>query len=267
MSPAYKRDVLVSGVEFDDQLKSGAMSILDVAPIAKRLGAQGFEYREVYWKDKAEELPAVRDQAAQLGLKLTYATFHTLFDRDPEKQALLMQDLEDAHALGAPLMRVFRGERPSNDPADAQMLAAARAVVDRAGALGMRLALENFSGKPGSRPEELQEVLRIIDSPVMGINIDFANYAANFVDPIAAIKQLAPHVIYAHLKDAKAPVESRQYVYLGGGILPLPQIMAALDALEGDITYSFEFRSEGDPEVCIAKSMEYLANYWAGSAR
>ncbi|HEX2922581.1 MAG TPA: TIM barrel protein, partial [Chloroflexota bacterium] len=241
MSPAPKRDVLVSGVEFDKELKSGSVSILEVAPIAKRLGAKGFEYREVYWKDKAKELPTVRDQIAQLGMKVTYATFHTLFDRDPEKQAMLMQDLEDAHALGAPLMRVFRGERPTTSADDAQMVAAARAVVDRAGVLGMRLALENFSGLPGSRPEELHEVLEIIDSPVMGINIDFANYAANLVDPIAAIKQFASHVIYAHLKDAKPPVESRNYVYLGDGMLPLPQIMAALDALQGDLLYCFEF--------------------------
>jgi sugar phosphate isomerase/epimerase len=267
MSPAPKRDVLVSGVEFDQGLKSGSISILEVAPIAKRLGAKGFEYREVYWRDKDKELPAVRDQIVQLGLKVTYATFHTLFDRDPEKQAMLMQDLEDAHALGAPLMRVFRGERPSNAAEDAGMMAAARAVVDRAGALGMRLALENFSGLPGSRPADLQEVLQIINSPVMGINIDFANYAANFVDPIQAINQLAPHVIYAHLKDAREPVESRKYVYLGGGLLPLPQIMAALDALKGDFLYCFEFQSEGDPEGSIAKSIAYLANYWAGGNR
>src|SRR5450830_1980412 len=84
MSSVPKRDVLVSGVQFDQELKSGAMPILQVAPAAKRLGAQGVEYREVYWKDKAVELPAVRNQVAQLGLKATYATFNTLFHRDPE---------------------------------------------------------------------------------------------------------------------------------------------------------------------------------------
>jgi len=261
MSSVPKRDVLVSGVQFDQELKSGAMPILQVAPAAKRLGAQGVEYREVYWKDKAVELPAVRDQVAQFGLKATYATFNTLFHRDPEKQAMLMQDLEDAHALGAPLMRVFRGERPSDAPEDAAMMTAARAVVDRAGTLGVKLALENFSGLPGSRPDELQEVLDLIDSPVMGINIDFANYAANFHDSIAAIEKLAPWVIYAHLKDARPPVESREYSYLGSGILPLPEILTALDALEGDFPYCFEFKSEGDPEGAIVSSMAYLARF------
>src|SRR5512138_574338 len=105
--PATQRDILICGVQFDTELRSGSMSQAELAPIAKRLGAQGVEYREIYWKDKTRELPAVREQLDSIGLKRTYATFTTLFNRDPEKQKQLMKDLEDAHALGAPMMRVF----------------------------------------------------------------------------------------------------------------------------------------------------------------
>src|SRR5512133_1645179 len=117
--PATTRDILICGVQFDAELKSGSMSPLELAPIAKKLGAQGIEYREVYWKDKERELPAVRQQLDSLGLRRTYATFTTLFNRDPDKQAQLMRDLDDAHALGAPMMRVFRGERPGDGTDDA----------------------------------------------------------------------------------------------------------------------------------------------------
>ncbi|MHB0870405.1 MAG: sugar phosphate isomerase/epimerase family protein [Chloroflexota bacterium] len=268
MSPAARRDVLISGVQYDQQLRSGAMSVLELAPIAARLGADGVEYREVYWHDRARELPALRDQLAQLGTKAAYATFNTLYNRDPEKQKLLMQDLEDAHTLGAPLMRVFRGERPGNAPEDAPMREAARAVVERAGSHGMRLALENYSGLPGSRPEEIQEMLEILDSPVMGVNIDFANYAGNGIDPIKAIQKLAPWIIYTHLKDRRPSAEGKTVnCYLGSGNLPLPEILATLEAAGRDFPFCFEFQGGGDPEGGIAKSLSYLSSLGLGSRR
>ncbi len=259
MSPAEWRDVFISGVQFDRELRSGNMSVLNLAPIAQRLGAQGVEYREVYWKDRTNELPALRDQLTQLPIKVSYATFTTLYSKDPAKQQQLMQDLEDAHALGAPLMRVFRGERPGNSREDAAMRDAATAVVDRARDLGMRLALENFSGLPGSRPEELLEVIELLDSPTIGVNIDFANYTGNGVDPIAAIQQLAPWIIYAHLKDQRPAPQGKVNSYLGSGTLPLRPILAALEAAGRDFPFCFEFQGEDDPEGGIAKSLAYLS--------
>ncbi len=265
MSTKGPREVLISGVQFDEPLRSGAMSVLELAPIARRLGADGVEYREVYWHDKEKELPALRDQLAHLGMKVTYATFHTLYNRDPNQRQLLLQDLEDAHALGAPLMRVFRGERPGSAPEDAAMRDAARLLVERARDYGMRLALENFSGLPGSRPEEIQEVLELLDSPVMGVNIDFANYAGNGIDPIRAIQDLAPHIIYTHLKDQRQTAEGKRVnSYLGSGFLPLQDILAALEATGRDFPFCFEFQGEGDPEGGIAKSIQYLAKLGSG---
>lgn len=267
MSLAGQREILISGVQFDRELRSGAISVLALAPIAARLGADGVEYREVYWQDKANELPRLRDQLAHLGLKVVFATFNTLYHRDPARQQQLMQDLEDAHALGAPLMRVFRGERPGDGPEDAAMRDAARAVVERAGSHGMRLALENFSGLPGSRPEEIKEVLERLDSPVMGVNLDFANYVGNGHDPIEAIRELAPSILYSHLKDVRPTAEGKINCYLGSGILPLPDILAALEATGRDFPFCFEFQGEGDPEGGIAKSMAYLANLGLGGGR
>ena len=39
-----KRKVLVSCAQFEDELQKGGMSVVEVAPIAKRLGTQGVEY-------------------------------------------------------------------------------------------------------------------------------------------------------------------------------------------------------------------------------
>ncbi|HEX9016707.1 MAG TPA: sugar phosphate isomerase/epimerase family protein [Chloroflexota bacterium] len=259
---AMKRDVLICGVQFDAELKSGSMTQLDLAPIARRLGAQGAEYREVYWKDRATEIPAVRKQLDDLGLKCTYATFTTLFNRDPEKQRQLMRDLEDAHALGAPMMRVFRGERPGDGPEDAHMLEAARAVAARAAAYGMRLALENFRGPGATQMEEIQETIERLADPAIGVNIDTSNYVMNQQDPVDAIKLLGPHIIYTHLKDAHDTGSGLETTYLGNGIVSIAEIIAALDETGRDFPLCFEFGGEGDPEGAISKSLAYLNRIW-----
>ncbi len=257
-----KRDILICGVQFDTELKSGSMSPLELAPIARKLGAQGVEYREVYWKDKAKELPAVREQLDSLGLKRTYATFTTLFNGSPEKQQQLMQDLDDAHALGAPMMRVFRGGRPSDSPEDTHMLEAARSVLARAASYGMRLALENFVGPGGTHMNDIKETIERLASPAIGANIDTSNYVVNKQNPVDAVRLLAPYIIYTHLKDARETADGLKPTYLGNGIIPIADIIAALDATGRDFPLCFEFGGEGDPERAISKSIEYLERIW-----
>ncbi|MHB9090713.1 MAG: sugar phosphate isomerase/epimerase family protein, partial [Chloroflexota bacterium] len=202
MGSIAQRAILICGVQFDAELRSAAMSLSELAPIAVRLGASGIEHRNVYWQDKARELPEVRAQMDELGIKATYATTTTLFNGDPRKQSQLLQDLEDAHALGSPLLRVFPGDPPGAGPEGEAMLAAARAVLHRAEELGMRLALENHRSAYGRKLSDVKETLERLDSSVLGANIDVSNYVINGQDVVEAIRALLPWVIYCHLKDA-----------------------------------------------------------------
>lgn len=228
MESPRRREILICGAQYDSELRSGKMSALELAPLAAKLGADGVEYREVYWKDKATELPRVLEQLSELGLKATYATFTTLFNRDPAKQELLLRDLDDAHALGSPLMRVFRGEWPGKGPDDEHMVDAAGHAIERAGRYGMRLALENFIGPGGTRMEEIKATVERLDSPVLGVNIDTSNYVVNEQDPLKAIALLSRWVIYCHLKDVKHTPEGPKATVIGDGYLPFKEILAAL---------------------------------------
>jgi sugar phosphate isomerase/epimerase len=214
----------------------------------------------VYWRDKVRELPAMREGLGRLGLKATFATFTTLYHRDPEKRAQLLQDLDDAHALGAPLLRVFRGDPPGDGPEDTPVRDGAKAVVERAGEYGMRLALENHIGQFGWRLADVQETLDRLASPVLGTNVDIANYAVNGQDPLAAIRALAPWIIYAHLKDVMATADGMKQTHLGNGTLPLAALVGAIEETGRDIPLCFEFGGGGDPEGAIAKSMAVMAS-------
>jgi sugar phosphate isomerase/epimerase len=251
------REFFISAVQIDAELRSGARTVLDLALLAQRHGARGAEYRDYYWKDKEKELPAVRDQFSRLGLLAAYTTNTTLYNTDPSLQAQLLRDIEDARALGSPLLRVNLGPRPTPDRA-AAVREAARRAIEHATRCGIRLALENNARPPGEQLSEIREALEAFNAPALGTNIDFANYVTCNQDPIAAIKALSRWIIYVHAKDALRTAAGWKSVSLGAGSLPLKDIFAALDATGSRFPLCFEFPGEGDPDGAISQSKAWL---------
>ncbi|HYL79628.1 MAG TPA: sugar phosphate isomerase/epimerase family protein [Candidatus Acidoferrum sp.] len=254
-----RREIFVSAVQFEDELRSGKNTVLDLAPLAAKCGVQGVEYRDVFWKDKANELPAVRNQLASLKLKATYTSVTPLYNQDPAMRQQLLQDIEDAKTLGSPLLRVTLGENPEQRRDAAAIRMAARGAIERASKRRIRLSLENNSKAPGHTVEEIRGAVEKYNCRFLVINIDFANFVATGQDPVAAIKALAPRINYTHAKDARKTPGGWKSTYLGNGTLPLQAIIAALDATGKRFPFCFEFPGEGDPEGAIRKSLEFMA--------
>jgi sugar phosphate isomerase/epimerase len=245
-------NALISTMQYHNELGAGAMSLLDVVTAAHRLGAGGVEFRADYWRDKERDIAAVRHAAAEQGLLAIYATMATLFTQDAAGDEQLRQDTDDAVALGSPLLRVFLGTAP--DDTEDPTWERARAAVTYAADRGIILALENFARASGCRVAEIARVLDAIDAPTLQTNVDIGNYALNEEDVVAAVQAFGPRVIMSHLKDAAGAGAT----YLGGGTLPLPNILAAFEALPQPIIHCFEFPGNGDPNEHIAKSLAYL---------
>src|SRR3954454_15321576 len=110
---------LISTMQFHDALGAGRLSLLGVVEAAHRLGAGGVEFRPDYWQDKDRDIASLRRAIGQRGLVATYATFATLFNTELEGDDRLRRDVDDAVALGSPLLRVFLGPAPDDtgDPA------------------------------------------------------------------------------------------------------------------------------------------------------
>ena len=252
-----KRPVLACGVQFERQLEAG-MSVTEIPEIARRAGVDGVEFREVYWKDKAAELPVVRDRMRSFGLLTTYATFTTLVNADPAGRERLLGDVDDAAALGSPLLRVFRGPWPDGADRD-EMWRGARGAIARAEAGGLRLALENFAREPGNHRHEVEAALAELASPTVCTNIDTANYVNNGEDLVANIEALHRHIGYAHLKDVRRrPGAENQVVALGEGELPFDRIFALFDSTGRDFPVTLEHGGGDDPERAIATSLAHL---------
>jgi sugar phosphate isomerase/epimerase len=257
MKPA--RPIFLSTVQMDQQLREGRASVLDLAPLAARFGAQGVEYRDVHWKDQPSELSAVKRQLVQYKLRATYTTLMPLYDPDPAHQHQLMQDLDDARELGAVLLRVNLGPRPTDTAAHAQMHYAARKAAERAAGLRVALSIENNSQAPGHAIGELEAALAAFSCRWVGTNIDYANYVTTDQDPLAAIRALGRWINYVHAKDAVRTADGWRATFLGHGGLPLKEILAALDATGKSVPFCFEFPGGEDPEGAIRQSLEFLA--------
>jgi len=250
-----RRPVLISVMQWEDELRAGALAVRDVILAAARLGVDGVEVRPEFWRDKGRELPEARDLLAAHGLLVTNATRTPLFAAAPAGAARLRDDIADTVALGAAQLRVFPGQLPADD--DAAGWAAGRAMVDHAAARGIVLALENYAWSPGGRLAESAAVLDRLPSPALAANIDIGNYARHGDDVLAAIEILGARAISAHLKDQGGPPDWESQP-LGGGALALGAIMAALEGLPRRLLYCFEFRGGGDPEGRIVGSLAYL---------
>jgi sugar phosphate isomerase/epimerase len=248
--------VVISTVQYHDPLTAQQMTQAEVITIARELGADGVELRADYWQDKERELPAARDLVQQLGLVVTYATAATLFGPDGDEQQRRRQHVDDAAALGSPLLRVFQGAAPSAD--DQTGWNRAREVVRYATDRSVRLVVENFAREPGCRVAEIRATLDRFDSPFLGTNVDLGNYAANGQDLVAAVRTLGPRIMYTHLRDHADPPSGANATYLGGGSLPLRDALTEFARLPQPIIYCFEFPGGDDPAIRIQKSLAYL---------
>lgn len=250
------RPILISVVQYAEALEAGEMSINDLVDKALEFGVDGVEVRRELWTGYQGELPRIRARVEAENLHVTYATFSRLFAADQEAHTLLLHDIETAHALGSPLLRIFPGATPEN--LDDEGWQKARAAVNRAAELDLELALENFSGSPGGTLAEVQHILETIDSPALKTNIDIGNYPQHGQDVVEAIHAIGDRAIYSHVKDFAGEVGGAA-VGLGEGISPLDSIFAAFATYPQRIYYCFEFPGGSDPDGRIRRAQEFLA--------
>jgi sugar phosphate isomerase/epimerase len=252
------RPVIISILQYQDEIAAGTLTVLDLLDKLAPFGVDGIELRREPWKGYQNEIAQVREQLEAQGKFATYATFSTLFAPDDDAQKLLLHDIDTAKALGSPLLRVFPGAAPEDlaDPA----WGLAKEAVEYAASIGVAIALENFGKAPGSTVREIAHVLNAMPHPSLGTNIDIGNYATNGEDVVAAIRTVGERAIYAHLKD-KLGSKSDATTHLGGGDMPMREIMTALEALPQRIIYCFEFAGGGEADTRIEKSLAYLHDF------
>jgi sugar phosphate isomerase/epimerase len=110
--------------------------------------------------------------------------------------------------LGAPHLRVFAGGLPkgiSEKEGVANCIESLREACAEAAQHGVFLGVENHGGIV-AEPAPLLEILKAVDSPWLGINLDSANF--HTADPYADFAKCAPYAVNVQIKTETRPKDA-----------------------------------------------------------
>ncbi|MGA2031567.1 MAG: sugar phosphate isomerase/epimerase family protein [Thermoguttaceae bacterium] len=235
------------------------------------------------WRQKLSDCGQARgiELLAEHGLKASHVLWAGGFTGNEGRS--YRESLEDAAeavrmtaALKAGCLVVYSGARAGHTFNHARRLiqGALAELAPLAGELGVTLALEPMH--PGcaaewtflTRIDDALAVLDVVASPQVKLLLDTYHLGQDetLVD---RIPQILPYVAMVQLGDAKRPPQGEQNrCRLGEGVIPLPQIVAALKAAGYDGYYDVELLGEevetADYRGLLTHAKEFFAKLMAG---
>jgi sugar phosphate isomerase/epimerase len=131
-----------------------------------------------------------------------------------EETHRIQQWVDTAELLGAPHVRVFAGNLPggaSEKQGIEWVVEAMKPACDYAAKRGITLGIENHGGMT-ARASTTVEILRRVDSPYAGINLDISNFEGQTDDEMYSdIRACVPFATHTHIRDlfgaTKRPID------------------------------------------------------------
>ena len=254
----------LAAYSFRDSLlpKAGkpTMDLFGFVDLCADLGLDGTELTSYYFPGdvSAEFLHRLRRKAFTLGLDISGTAIRNDFCVAPgaaldKELAHVRAWIDRAADLDAPVIRIFAGTVPKGveeDVAVGRAIEGIKQALPYAVEKGVTLALENHGGIT-ERPEQLLKLVRAIDSPNFGVNLDSANFHGE--DPYADLAQLAPYAVNVQVK-----TEIRRK----GAKAKEPADFGRIVGILRDAKYSgyvaLEYEAEEDPRVAVPRAIAQL---------
>lgn len=202
---------------FRDALKEGSLKYEDLIRIAAENDLDGVDLT-VYWFPNTENsfLIPLKRAAYKAGIEIYSISVNTELTKAPGEArdaaaADLRKWIDVAAKLGAGHIRVFGGTVPKGAAeADAAGWVADMLSVagEYAGKHGVILGLENHGGIT-DKAENIVSIVKKVNSPWVGVNLDTANFKTRIYEQI---EMIAPHAVNvqvkAMVKDESGPAPS-----------------------------------------------------------
>ncbi|GAB4364906.1 MAG: hypothetical protein OHK0021_08670 [Bryobacter sp.] len=202
---------------FRKELQAGTLKYTDLVRIAAENDLDGLDLT-VYWFPHTENsfLIPLKRAAFEAGIELYSISIRTILTQPPgEGREKAIADIKKwvdvASKLGAGHIRVFGGNVPQGATEEqaanwvAEILEPAADYASRAGVI---LGLENHGGIT-DKAENIVKIVKQVNSPFVGINLDTANFKTRIYEQIEII---APHAVNvqvkAMVKDENGPAPS-----------------------------------------------------------
>jgi sugar phosphate isomerase/epimerase len=187
--------------------KSPKLDLFEFVNLAADMALDGVEPTSYYFPPDVtfDYLNRLKLHAFSLGLDISGTAVGNNFCLPPgakrdEQIALVQRWIDRAAELDAPVIRIFAGnvsKGTSEEQAVAWAIEGINAVLPYAAKKGIVLALENHGGIT-STPDQILKMVKAIDSPSFGVNLDTGNFHG--ADPYVEIAQLAPYAMNVQVK-------------------------------------------------------------------
>jgi sugar phosphate isomerase/epimerase len=254
---AYSYRRLLSGT-------AAELTLFDFAHDCAAFGLGATELTSYYFPQPVTEdyLRQLKRHCFRLGLDISGTAVGNDFGHPPgperERQiANVKRWVEHARTLGAPVIRIFAGHQHQG----ATEQETHRLIVDgigeccqHAGQHGIHLALENHGG-PTATAEGLLALVRDIDSPWFGVNLDTGNFHSE--DLYGELERVAPYAVNVQVKATVSGPDRQKRA-------------ADYDRLAGILRGAnyrgyvvLEYEEEGDPREACRVELEQLRSAFA----
>ena len=191
---------------YRDYLQSGKMTMEDFFLKAVELGIEGVDVT-TYWLKSTDPayLISLRYLARKHALLFSGAAIATeMCQSDPGKReeeiAKIKKWVDATDVLGASHLRVFGGNLPAG-ASDEQGVEWTAETMKHACAYaatkGITLGIESHGGIT-SKASNILAILRRVDSPYAGCNLDISNFRE---DPYSQVEALIPYATHTHIRD------------------------------------------------------------------
>ena len=237
---------------------TGAMTMESFIQKAVELEAHSVDIT-TYWLKSAEPeyLNSLRHLAFKNGVVFSGIAIRTEMCQGggairAEEVRRIHQWVDATQALGASHIRVFGGNLPegvSEKQGIEWVAETMKPACDYAAKFAITLGIENHGGIT-ARASTVLEILRRVDSPYAGVNLDVANFEAKTDEEMYSdIRACVPYATHAHIRDVfgatKRPIDlDRAWRLFSDG------------GYKGYM--SAEYEAEEDPNTGVPKLMEKI---------
>ena len=237
---------------------AGSMTMESFIQKAVELGVHGVDIT-AYWlkSTEPEYLTSLRHLAFKNGMSFSGIAIRTEMCQAggairAEEVRRIQQWVDAAELLGTSHVRVFAGNLPggaTEKQGIEWVVEAMKPACDYAAKWGITLGIENHGGMT-ARAATTLEILRRVDSPYAGINLDISNFEGKTDDEMYSdIQACVPHATHAHIRDlfgtTKRPID-------------LDRVWRLFAQGEYKGYMSAEYEGEEDPTTGVPKLLEKI---------
>jgi len=196
----------ITAYSFRQDLEKKTMQYEDLVRLATELGVDGLDLTTYWFPSTSDDfLLPLRRLAYHLAVDLYSIGIHSTLCRSTtelqEAEVTSLRSwLDVAEKLGAGHVRLLAGRIPpgtSDDQAVQWTVETLKRCAEAAGQRGIMLGVED-DGAFTTDAERLVRIVKQVDSPWLGINLDVGNFPT---DAYRRIEICAPYAVNVHLKD------------------------------------------------------------------